>query len=94
MELHITFAFNDFSLRNKLIDIIRKKFTFKRIEIEQDFKWSSIDNFGDLIKSDFTQSRFSIKKGGDRILIQNLNNSLPRLIGVGLDKISTEIFNK
>jgi hypothetical protein len=94
MEIQLSFSFSDFKIKNELLEIMKRLFTFKKIEIEKNFEWHTVDSFDILKDEEFTQAKFKLRKGGDKILIQNLNNSLPRVLGDGLSKDSTELFLK
>jgi hypothetical protein len=75
----LSISFKDFSFRNDITKYFLEKFKIKSIEYEKDFDWIKT-NKQDVFDVETSQIKFSLKVGG-QLLIQNLNNSLPRIFG-------------
>ncbi len=79
MSYSLSISFKDFSFKNHLILFILKELKIKSIEYEKDIDFVKISKL-DIINVETSQIKFHLKDGG-RLLIQNMNNSLPRIFG-------------
>jgi hypothetical protein len=85
MSLQISISFKANSFNQEAISFIFENFQIKKIEYENQFEWVPVKNRSELLNIDFSQVKFKLKYGGDRIIIQNMNNSAPRIFGDKLD---------
>ncbi len=83
MEYSLSISFKEFSFRNEIINLILKLFKIKSIEYNQNFNWYKT-NKKDVFEVECDQVRFNLKSKGELIL-QNINNSLPRIYGGEID---------
>lgn len=83
MEYSLSISFKDFSFRNKFTSLILNNFKIKSIEYNQNFDWHKT-NKKDVFEVECNQVRFNLKDKGELIL-QNINNSLPRIYGGEID---------
>lgn len=83
MSYLLSISFKDFSFRNEMTKFILETFKIKSVEYEKDFDWIKT-NKQDVFNIETSQIKFSLKDGG-RLLIQNINNSLPRIFGGKID---------
>ena len=83
MSYKLSISFRDFSFREEITKFILEKFKIKTIEYSKDFNWIKT-NKQDVFRVETDEIQFNLKDGG-QLLIQNLNNSLPRIYGGEID---------
>jgi hypothetical protein len=83
MSYLLSISFKDYSFKNEMTKFILKSFKIKSIEYEKDFDWVRT-NKQDVLGVETSQIKFYLKDGG-QLLLQNMNNSLPRIYGGEID---------
>jgi hypothetical protein len=86
MSYLLSISFKDYSFKNEITKFILESFKIKSIEYEKDFEWVRI-NKQDVLGVETSQIKFHLKDAG-QLLIQNINNSLPRIYGGEIDFIT------
>jgi len=90
MSYSLSISFKDFSFKNHLILFILNELKIKSIEYNYNFEWHKTTK-KDVLTIEADQIQFNLSKGG-QLILQNLNNSLPRIFGSKVDsKTSNDI---
>jgi hypothetical protein len=92
MSILLSISFKDFSFRNEISKFILEKLKVKSIECNKDFEWCKI-NKKDIFDIDCNQIQFGLSNGG-QIILQNMNNSFPRIYGGEIDFETMQIIKK
>lgn len=81
MEYSLSISFKDFSFRDKMIAFILTNFKLKSIEFRENFELHKISK-NEVYSVDSDEIHFNLKsEKEDCIILQNMNNSLPRIYG-------------
>jgi hypothetical protein len=83
MNYLLSISYKDFSFKNEMTNLIVNNLNIKSIEYNQNYEWHKT-NKKDVYNIECDEIKFILKDGG-RLLIQNMNNSLPRIFGGKID---------
>lgn len=89
MNYLLSISFQNFSFRDKTIEYILNSFKIHSIEYSKDFVWFKAKR-NDIKTIDFDEIKFNLSEKGI-LIIQNMNNSLPRIYGSEIS-INTVVF--
>lgn len=80
----VDFSFKKSTPLDGWVDCINSNFEVLLCEYEMNFEWFQVKNILDVKKKPFNQIKLELKEGGS-VLIQKINNSLPRVYFTHID---------
>ncbi len=92
MEYLLSMSLKEFSFRNEMTKFILETFKVKSIEYNKDFEWFRI-NKKDVFEVETDQIQFNLTEEV-QLVLQNMNNSLPRIYGGKIDFDKVNLISK